>query len=693
MAAPSGTVWGAIAGSYARLGIYVSLSNTATQTSVTVELWAWTKWSLNESANTLYFDNLAASGSATTSRGSATIYTTVESGTSWSTNNQVKIKTYTYSYTRGTSAVKRYLYAKMIDVYKAGTMYASTTFSVPALASYTVSYNANGGSGAPSGQTKWYGKSLTLSSVKPTRTGYSFQGWATSASGSVAYAAGASYTENAAVTLYAIWEANTYDVSYNANGGSGAPANQTKTYGVALALSATKPTRTNYNFLGWATSASATTAAYAAGGSYTDNAAITLYAVWELAWIAPRITRLDIARYNSATGADAEDGTNARVTFEWETDLAVSAITIRWKLSGATDWTNTTVSASGTSGSVNTVVGSDGLDNEQIYSFEVVVADSSGSTTARATLNGILFTIDFLAGGKGVAVGKAATREGLDVYMQTIIRGSEDASGTTASGQLIVGDPDGYHIAMDNNEIMAKENATTPGNLTINYEGGNVGIGGTDTGTILLKGEQISVLSNMHIAKGKSIFGLNADGEARILAQLNASNQAVFGYGGYSAGEGASYFDGNSVNIRSKGGIYITSPNAGLTAREFGVHKTLWSGALYMTNGHSVTLPEAVSAQPNGIVLAFSSFKESTAEAQDYWFQCFFIPKGFVAAHPGSGHTFPLFSSNFEYAATKYLYINNAKITGNANNNVTGTAASGITYTNTAFVLRYVFGV
>ena len=47
-------------------------------------------------------------------------------------------------------------------------------------ATYTIKYNANGGSGAPSSQTKTYGTNLTLSSTKPTRGGYTFKGWALS---------------------------------------------------------------------------------------------------------------------------------------------------------------------------------------------------------------------------------------------------------------------------------------------------------------------------------------------------------------------------------------------------------------------------------------------------------------------------------------------------------------------------------
>lgn len=77
--------------------------------------------------------------------------------------------------------------------------------------------------------------------------------------------------------------ARTYTISYNANGGSGAPGSQTKTYNVTLTLSSTVPTRSGYNFLGWSTSSTATTASYQPGGSYTGNGDATLYAVWELA--------------------------------------------------------------------------------------------------------------------------------------------------------------------------------------------------------------------------------------------------------------------------------------------------------------------------------------------------------------------------------------------------------------------------
>ena len=74
---------------------------------------------------------------------------------------------------------------------------------------------------------------------------------------------------------------NVYTISYDANGGSGAPDSQLKIHGTALTLSSVKPTRSGYAFLGWSTNKNATSATYAAGGSYTANASTTLYAVWE----------------------------------------------------------------------------------------------------------------------------------------------------------------------------------------------------------------------------------------------------------------------------------------------------------------------------------------------------------------------------------------------------------------------------
>lgn len=102
-----------------------------------------------------------------------------------------------------------------------GTKTAYSKISLFTMPTYTVKYSANGGSGAPSNQTKTDGTYLTLSSTKPTRTGYTFTGWGESASATtVAYSSGTTYKNNKNVTLYALWTPNKLSVNYNANGGT-----------------------------------------------------------------------------------------------------------------------------------------------------------------------------------------------------------------------------------------------------------------------------------------------------------------------------------------------------------------------------------------------------------------------------------------------------------------------------------------
>lgn len=77
-------------------------------------------------------------------------------------------------------------------------------------------------------------------------------------------------------------------LKYNANGGTGAPADQTHTNAASVSsyaqtVSSTIPTRSGYRFMGWADSSSATTAQYQPGGTVTipqSNPTKTIYAVW-----------------------------------------------------------------------------------------------------------------------------------------------------------------------------------------------------------------------------------------------------------------------------------------------------------------------------------------------------------------------------------------------------------------------------
>ena len=154
-----------------------------------------------------------------------------------------------------------------------------TLYAVWYIKTYAVKYNANGGTGAPENQVKTHGQSLTLSSVKPTKDGYTFQGWSTTLNGSVQYNPGSAYSGNANLTLYAVWNPVKYPIYFNANGGTGAPDTQYQTHFEYLTLSSVVPKKAGYTFKGWSTTLNGTVA-YQPGGQFGENRSVTLYAVW-----------------------------------------------------------------------------------------------------------------------------------------------------------------------------------------------------------------------------------------------------------------------------------------------------------------------------------------------------------------------------------------------------------------------------
>lgn len=91
--------------------------------------------------------------------------------------------------------------------YMNGTSSASQTITVPALAHHYVSFDANGGTGAPGRADKWYGEQVTIPTTKPTRTNYEFLGWSATKDGQVAYKPGEKYwIDDVDVTYYAVWK-------------------------------------------------------------------------------------------------------------------------------------------------------------------------------------------------------------------------------------------------------------------------------------------------------------------------------------------------------------------------------------------------------------------------------------------------------------------------------------------------------
>ena len=171
---------------------------------------------------------------------------------------------------------------------------------------HTIHYNSNIPTNAPTGtttvsnmpgdQTKTFDEKLTISSNKPTRKGYNFAGWSTSANGNVVYQPGAEYKNDqngGTVTLYAKWTAWKHTVTYDKNVPANSkktdvknmPGNQTKIYDQNLTLQSNVPTRIGYTFVKWTTNKDGTGTAYQPGSQYSynrdsDGGTVTLYAVW-----------------------------------------------------------------------------------------------------------------------------------------------------------------------------------------------------------------------------------------------------------------------------------------------------------------------------------------------------------------------------------------------------------------------------
>ena len=272
---------------------------------------------------------------------------------------------------RGTSAQTLALAVSVTNSsgYMNGTSSLAVNVSVPALDSWQVTYNANGGSGAPSAQTKWRGRALALSGVKPTRAGYTFRGWATSASGAVAYQPGA---------------------------------------------------------------------------SYTGNAALALYAVWSLDYLAPTVSGLTAERCTSA-GAAADGGTYARVRCSYAARQSGNKITnvkVEYKLSTSSSWTQAySANPSAASGSLNVVTCGGKLSADSVYDIRVTVSDAGGSSSATTQVAGQFYPLDIGDQGRSWAFGKAATQEGFEVAMDARFEGTLTNKGRDVAvlGYAVVG--------------------------------------------------------------------------------------------------------------------------------------------------------------------------------------------------------------------------------------------------------------
>lgn len=257
------------------------------------------------------------------------------------------------------------------------TLYAQWT----AVAS-AINYDANGGSGAPSGTNASINQTVTLASALPTRTGFTFTGWNTAANGSgIPYAAGDSLTMGASsITLYAQWTSTAYQVVYDGNGGTGAPGSQNVAYSASVTVSSVVPVQNGNDFLGWNTQANGLGTAYSAAATFSMPANnVTLYAQWSLATFTVYYNansgvgtiNSQAGRYNSSINLTSTVPTRTGYTFAgWNTNADGSG-------------TSYAASASFTIPASNTILYAQWTALTYTLSY-----DSNGGTAAPAAVGG-----------------------------------------------------------------------------------------------------------------------------------------------------------------------------------------------------------------------------------------------------------------------------------------------------------------
>lgn len=151
---------------------------------------------------------------------------------------------------------------------------------------YTIRYNAGGGTGSMASATVETTTPITPAANAFTREGYTFTGWgAYSELTKKNVNIGDTAAEGDTITLTAQWEKNaptTYTVQYDGNGGTGKMKSQTVSATTPLTPARNTFTRDGYAFMGWTATGALTGEEIAVGDTVTAGDTVTLTARWDM---------------------------------------------------------------------------------------------------------------------------------------------------------------------------------------------------------------------------------------------------------------------------------------------------------------------------------------------------------------------------------------------------------------------------
>lgn len=370
-----------------------------------------------------------------------------------------------------------------------------------------------------------------------------------------------------------------------------------------------------------------------------------------LAYAAPKIYSFSGSRRNSSGAAD-DSGTLLTVKYNYAVQSLGSKNTaqmkIEYKQSTATEWTSL---LTGTSLSANTskALTSPTFSVDYQYDLRMTVTDYFGASSSyTTTLPSGAVILDVKADGQGIALGKTADKAGVDFGWSAkgAVLGLREATGSVPS--------DG-----DLNDYL-------------------------QPGVYEVSGDTATETMANHPLPGVS---------GTLVVRTSFGQERTSGAWAYLTQEYKPRLAERPAYERS-----ISSDSTGAWSFGDWIPKTLaradviWTGARYMTDGHTVSFPDGAGRYPTGVVLVFSRYENGAALDSD--FHTFFVPKQVITSGQASmGIDFIMTTTDFGIVGNKLLFIGTDKISGYANNNATGTGASGITYNNKAFVLRAVYGV
>ena len=301
---------------------------------------------------------------------------------------------------------------------------------------YKLTYNANGGANAPAAVIKAAGSKFTLSTSKPSRDNYTFLGWATSSTGSVAYKAGASYTIKGNTTLYAVWAKNVAISTNPANqilkAGTSAKFN-VKATGTGLKYqwqqrSTSSANWSNTSYSGATTATLSLTATTGLNGyefrcKVTDqygNVAYTKIATLYVLGVTNQPATQYVKVGNEAVFRVAATGLNK--TYQWQ-----------YRTSPSGSWMNTTGTEAQTS--AFSIMGTTGRNG---YQFRCKITDSAGNVVYSNTVSMYVLGFATQPTNKTVSVGNTAKftvkATGSNVTYQWQFRSSSSGSWQISTG-------------------------------------------------------------------------------------------------------------------------------------------------------------------------------------------------------------------------------------------------------------------